>query len=192
MYNKYIKINDYNDFEYFVQKVNYFQDSMLREVEILSRGYVDRENRMYGDNGPYDIRVIIHTQHNSGYCIDLIFEEVTEYVFFSMYEIDVELVNDVDEIIMYLSQPGTTKRAYVKAKAMSYRILDKDCLGKKSLISQPIYINDAKLANDLGDDWVQCDSCSESWEVKKDQEFIVCPNCDMIYINPYSITKSEK
>ena len=184
MYKEFIKISGYNDFEHFVQKVNYFQDSIFREVEIISKGYVDSENRMYGDNEAYNIRTIIHTQHNNGYCIDLIFEDVTEYTFFSMYEIEVELVNDVDEIILYLSQPGTNKRSNITAKAMWYRVHEKDCLGRKLLLGQPIPINDTKFASILSDGWVQCELCSESWKASEYQEYIECPSCGVVYINP--------
>jgi hypothetical protein len=188
----YKKIQYYGDFDALLEKVGFFQDSLLREIEIISRGYVSKDNKMFGDIDPYDMRMIFHSQYAGGCCIDIIFHDVIKYSFIAAYEIVVNLDYDENDTVIYLSQPGTQARSFVKCKSLQYRVHRSGLLGRKLLLGSPIPTDNSCMTSVLDDTWLQCDSCSDAWEANLTQEFTQCPSCGLIYVNPLFSPKKKQ
>ncbi|MEN6520538.1 MAG: hypothetical protein ABFD46_05220 [Armatimonadota bacterium] len=129
MSSEYIVIDTQEAMDRFLWLVDGFHDALLREVGIVSQGYVDTGD-MYGDVAPSDMRLIIHSQFEETPYIEIIFRELKEFKWIDGYDLEPakgSVANDL--VTLFFS--SNSKNFLVSGKQMEYRILGRDCLGKQ-------------------------------------------------------------
>jgi hypothetical protein len=117
----------------FLKSIGYFHDALIREVGVINRGYVDPSGWMYGDLAPCDARLIFHSQYPEPACIEIIVEEVEvlKLEYYHVLDGEAEGVVTHDSITLLLGDSSTHESFMVSGKAMKYRILGREYLGKR-------------------------------------------------------------
>lgn len=172
----YTTIERQEDFEVFFNSVNWFHDSILRELSLVSRGYVDVDRKMWGDCEPSDLRLILQTQSDKAPCVEIIFEDVNLCSFLPDNIIEPSGTLKDGTIIFYLNK-NTSPTAI--AKHMKYRILSNKYLGKNLITIKNIPIGELKPLIKIERNWGQCPSCLEAWEYNPELDTTICPNCGL-------------
>lgn len=70
----------------FMEKMNYFHDSCIKEVKYLSGAYVDEDLAMYPVNDCRILRMIVQRQYKNNSMIELQFEGVKCFKLFPQYD----------------------------------------------------------------------------------------------------------
>lgn len=129
MNHKFTFIHDEASLNEFLKKADYMHDALLREVGILSRGYVGENRLMYGDVDPYDVRLVFHSQSKETPCFEIICEEVYKFRFEIGFSLDPSGLIDGEKISLYFIEGTGRERFMVSARLMRYRLLSRDYLG---------------------------------------------------------------
>lgn len=130
MSDEFMQIEDQAAFERFLVKVDSLHDALLREVGVLSRGYVDNRGYMFGDVAPYDARLVFHSQSAESPCIEVICEEVKQFAMESGLSPAPSGVVKKGHVEFYLAEGELRDRCKVVARKMKYRVLGKNHLGE--------------------------------------------------------------
>ena len=120
----------------FLERVDYLHDAMLRELVILSRGYVDERGFMFGDVEPYDARLIFQSQSPDSPCIELICEDVQKLAIAPRFPLDPSGSVAESGTVLYLAKGTCSDRYMVAAKAMRYRVHGRSLLGEEPRIGR--------------------------------------------------------
>ncbi len=169
-----VAIND------FLEKVHFLHDALLREVALISRGYVDSNLSMYEDAAPSDARLIFQTQFEDVPVIDVVFESIIELRIMGNSEFEPGGTYSESEVEFFLHEPNSRVTSVIVAKTMKYRILEKDRLGRALYIAREIPVGDLIACILLENGWIQCPSCSNSWkrgDEDTEPEVYRCPSC---------------
>lgn len=137
MSSQFIVIDSQQAMDDFLWQVDRFHDALLREVGIISRGYVTPGGGMLGDVAPSDARLVIHSQFPETPYIEIVCEELQSLRWEAGWDMDQAkgtVTNDGVELGF-----GPHPEDYmVSAKRMSYRILGREHLGKEPRTVQQI------------------------------------------------------
>lgn len=116
----------------FMDSVCGFHDAIIREVAIASRTYIDTNGWIHNVDGTADARFVIQTQFSQIPCIEIVLEEIQALRLDSKKMPDVGLIGIVNKDGSVVSgNPSKRGNEMVLAKAMRYRILGPDRLGKE-------------------------------------------------------------
>ena len=128
-----IELFDPDDLKSFIEKLGYFHDSILREMSVISRGYIDSNYLLCGDSAPFDARAIFQFQSDATPCIELIFYDVIEIHLFPRPLNEYSVVIEGGNIVMKSidEDANISRREVIKARRLKYRYMDKSCLGNK-------------------------------------------------------------
>lgn len=126
---KLIPIRTQSDFEEFLDVVDRLHDSILREAGLVSRGFVERDRRMFGDTEPTDARFLFQSQSPDFAGVEIFFEGVEAFLF--RPELPLEPDGNVHDagVTLYLGASHYGDRPRISASRMTYRLLDASCLG---------------------------------------------------------------
>jgi hypothetical protein len=171
---RYVDINSQDDLEGFLNKVDSFHDSILKEVAIVARGYVDATLQMYGDIEPFDVRCIIQQQSDESPYIDIVFESVTSVLLTSSFPLEPCGLVTEDNIKFFFSG---SKNASIVAEKMKYRILGMSLLGNRVTAVNEIACGKGEEAIALDDSWYQCPDCLDAFEFHGNKEYFRCKSC---------------
>lgn len=133
-------INDQQTLESFLTRVYGFHDALIREVSVISRGYVDHEGFMWGDVEPSDARIIIHSQFERCRVFELVLNGIRELRLKSSLELRAEGKANVDGVVIYPSGLECKIESIMSANVVAYRILEPETAGNKLNIVNPIPI----------------------------------------------------
>lgn len=182
----YTKIDSQAVLDRFLDDVHHFHDTVLRELALLARAYVDDELHMFGDADPYDARLVFQMQSADTPCVELVFEGVTEISFWSKMVLSPSGRYAEDGITVVLAKPFGGDFFGVKAQGAKYRVLDRSFLGQETLAVEPIPVGENQVALDLGDGWVQCPACSNVVQTTRPAKMVRCDDCGMVLEVPNS------
>lgn len=131
--NQFISINTQGSMDDFLKSIGYFHDALIREVGVINRGYVNPGGSMHGDLAPCDARLVFHSQYPEPACIEVIVEEVQVFKLehYHVLDGDAEGVVTQDSITLFLGDGSFREDFMVSGKAMKYRILGREHLGKE-------------------------------------------------------------
>lgn len=135
---KLIRIETQSGLDAFLDTVDRLHDSILREIGIVARGFVDGNRRMFGDTEPADARLLFQSQSPDFSCVEVFFEGVETLLVRPNLPIEPEGVVGDSTIRLYLGPSYYEERPLISAQRMSYRLLDASCLG-----SAPRFISSA-------------------------------------------------
>jgi hypothetical protein len=178
----YQNIKDIEEYRKFVDTIDHFHDSIVKEWILKNRSHIDKRGWMHDDFVGIDMRILFQTQEKK--CVDIIFEDVHNINCDFYYDLEVDCVFTNDEIIFYFN-----KYSFIQCKIIKYRLLGLEYLGSKPprLIDIPIGI--ILHAIQLNKEWLQCPECKNAIErVLFVDDIAKCPNCDnYIYFNDKNI-----
>jgi hypothetical protein len=128
----------------FLDSVGRFHDALVREVGIVNRGYVSPDGAMSGDMGPCDARLVFHTQFPPPACIEIILEDLQKFRLENCAVLwgDAQGVVGSAGISLSLGDRPYPEELMFSARAMRYRILGTEYLGKETRTVRPITTED--------------------------------------------------
>lgn len=172
MYNK---IKSQADLERFFDDVAGLHESILKEMSLISRGFVDKEGSCHGDCEPFDARLFFQQQRiGEALGIEIILTNVTH-----MLIIDTDLEFQDNEIQFDCNE---IRFGHIAAQYMKYRILGNEYLGNKLFWVDEIPYEDIEDSEFIDDTkWVMCRQCADAVEISNINEFGRCPICGTFY-----------
>ena len=177
----YAIVKSVDDIHHLLQQVNYFHDSLLREISVLSRGFVNEKLWMYGDSEPFDARLIFQMQNEIIPCIELIFEDILEIRLHPSALMEYGIRMDDNHFVMYQQDEKTNiiERDLIRSKYLRYRLLDRSLLGSELYLTEEIEENELPSALILSEDpnWIQCPLCQNTYAIRKKRRIVRCPKC---------------
>jgi len=129
------KISTNKEMNGFLSRADHFHDTIIREISIVARGYVDAEYSLHGDLDPFDARVFLQTQFSDMPGIELRFDEVTRFCVYPPYDLAPSGIVEEGRV-RFSFTPLRDEELQVVASAMRYRFLDSSCLGTGHLLTQ--------------------------------------------------------
>lgn len=127
-FKSYSIIEDQRALDSFFSCVNYFHDSLLKEVTILSRGYVNKDLFMHGDCAPQDIRLIVQMQSKETPCVEMLFKDIKTFNIESGFSLEPNGKIEDGLITIYFAEEEYKDLFKIVAKSMKYRILGEEYL----------------------------------------------------------------
>ncbi len=170
----YIEITTAEELEKFLYETVAFHDSMVKELQMINRGYVKKDKSMVTSHR-FDTRILIQSQWNpiafELVCIDtqhLSAIDPREYMgcsgkFIESPEKLIELSLDDDFI--------------VQCKKLFYKLCP-EYFGNYEHLGSQIPTDEMQQGISLGSNWWQCSNCSEAWQVDEGRKYSTCPKCN--------------
>ncbi len=173
---EYTEIKSSDELDQFLHEKVTFHDGMLKEMQIINRGYV-MENKSMNMDHSFDAKNLFQTQWDPVafelVCIGVSHLKATgaeEFMgssgkFIESPERLIELSLDGDFII--------------QCKQLFYKITPGLYGNSEHLGSQIPSVN-MVLATKLENNWRQCSECSNIWEVSSVLKIATCPSCNKV------------
>jgi hypothetical protein len=122
------------EMEQFLTLIGGFRDSVLREVALVGREYVDTNGWMYNSQSPADARMVIQTQFPQPACIEIVLEGLQVLRLergWSPDEHAIGILTDDGSVIPSRSRSIKAGSEMALAKSMRYRVLGREYLGRQ-------------------------------------------------------------
>jgi hypothetical protein len=176
----YQKISSQGDMDRLLGSIAGFHDSMTKEIHLTNRGYVQPDKSMAMSH-KYHAQVLIQSQWNP-FAIELLFVGIEELNLASPSEywgasgVVETVMKPLDTSRITMSFDSSLK---IVCSELHYRTRE-NWLGPKSFLRSEVPSPEAVPAKQIQDNWRQCSSCSDAWEVPIDEEFAYCPSCRIL------------
>lgn len=116
--------------EAFLDAVDHLHDAVLREVAIVSRGYVALDRWTSGDLSAGDARLFFQSQSADVAGVEVFCDSLVMIAFEPSIELEASGLVTPDEVTLFLEAETQSDRSRVVAKRMSYRLLGPSSLGE--------------------------------------------------------------
>ena len=145
------RISDQAAWQRCLEQFDYFHDSILREIYLISKGHVAQDCSMFDDQ-TWDARLIFQSQSKHTPGLELVLEGVAEFRV-ACVEPEPSLTFGRDGIELALAGAYWRKRSLIIAKSAQYRLLQTSVLGNQLRIGSPIvsahpYVQDSDVEHD--------------------------------------------
>jgi hypothetical protein len=130
------RINTQSDWNACFNAFDGFHDSILREVHLVSKGFVTPERKMYEDF-VWDARMIFQSQDKQSPGLELIFDGVSELRLDSTRLYDPQLRVGEGRVELLLTRESSLRAMNIVAKAVGYRLLGNEVLGDHPMVERP-------------------------------------------------------
>jgi len=174
--SNYIEIATAEELHVFLHETVTFHDSLIKEVQMINRGYV-MEDKSMNMGLQFDTRILVQSQWEpiafELLCIDtkkLLAIGPEEYMG-SRGEII-----DSPERLIKISLDGEFA---VECKKLFYK-LTLEAFGNYEHLGSQVPSDDMVQAELLNNNWWQCGGCSEAWQVDVGRKYSTCPKCNRV------------
>ena len=172
----YIEICTAEELEKFIHETVTFHDSMVKEVQMINRGYV-MENKSMDMSHQFDARILIQSQWDP--------------IAFELVCIDIKQLNvigsrdymgshgKVIEIPKKIIEISLDNEFIIQCKSLSYR-LTPELFGNYEHLGSQVPSDKMIEVTHLDLNWWQCDNCSEAWQIEAIRKYSTCPKCNSV------------
>ena len=178
--HSYQRISSQEDMDRLLASIAGFHDSMTKEIHLTNRGFVQPDKCMAMSH-KYDAQVLIQSQWDP-FAIELLFAGIEDMHLASPREYwgaggVVETgIKPLNSSRITMSFDNSLK---IVCSELLYRIRE-NWLGKESFLRSEVPSPEAVPAKTVQDNWRQCSSCRDAWEVPICEEFAYCPSCGLL------------
>lgn len=179
----YTEIATQIELDKFLDHVGYFHDSMIKELQMINRGYV-MKNKLMVMAHQFDTRILFQSQWDEIafelLCIDTREISVTDpEVFFDcvgkIIVLDSRLRDPPSQLIELSFDHGFS----LKCKRLFYKLCP-DLYGNYEHLGSQVPSDKMLKAGYLGSNWWLCENCCEAWEVDSGRMYSTCPKCNHV------------
>lgn len=121
----------------FIARVRGLHDAMLHEAVLLSPGYVDEGQQMWGDTDLPDARLIFQSQLDDVLAIRVDLKGVSRFEFNPRRELELEGEMKKGEVVFYLTGTDGSDVCEIRAFKAEYQMLGREFLGKGYKLVRP-------------------------------------------------------
>jgi hypothetical protein len=178
--HSYRRISSQDEMDRLLDSIAGFHDSLTKEIHITNRGYVQADKSMAMSH-KFDAQVLVQSQWNP-FAIELLFVGIEDLCLNSPRE-SWGASGVVETGIKPLGASRITMSFDHSLKIVCgellYRVRD-NWLGQQCFLRSEVPAPEAVSAKSIQDNWRQCSSCSDAWEVPICDEFAYCPSCGLL------------
>jgi len=136
--NRFQKITEEAAWERCFEQFDWFHDSILREVYLVSKGYVTAEREMFDDTA-CDARLIFQSQDECISGLELVLKGVTEFRMANTVALEPSISLTEAGFELALGGEQMRSRSLIVANSAWYRLLRADVLGEQLRIGSLSY-----------------------------------------------------
>lgn len=172
----YTEIKSPDELERFLHEKVTFHDGMLKEMQIINRGYVMKNKSMNMDHR-FDAKLLFQTQWDP-IAFELVCIGVNHFNATGPEEFMGSSGRFIDspEQLIELSLDGDF---IIQCKQLFYKITP-ELHGNNEHLGSQVPSTEMVSATKLDRNWRQCGECSNAWEVSPEIEIATCPSCDKV------------
>lgn len=174
----YIEIKSQEELNQFLYETVTFHDGMLKEMQVINRGYVMKDKSMNMDHR-FDSKILFQTQWEpiafELVCIGINHLNITSSEEFTGSPSEGEFVDSpVQQIELSLDGDFV-----IQCEKLFYKITPK-FHGNSEHFGSQVPSTNMVQATKLENIWRQCGNCSNAWEISLVFKIATCPSCNKI------------
>ena len=157
-----------------------FHDSMTKELHIINRGYIAEDLGMLMSH-QFDAQILVQSQWKP-YALELMFCKVLHLNisgagdYWGSSGSVKNITSLVERVEITMSFDNSLE---ITAEQLFYRVRN-EWLGKRAFLGLEVPSPEAIVAEQTEDNWRQCSHCYNIWEASLEEQFILCPSCNLL------------
>jgi hypothetical protein len=183
----YIEVTNADELKAFEDVIDGFVDAVIKEMHILNRSFVQKDDRWLVTGAGFDVQVIFQSQ-NRDHDVEVILRGVR-----SPSHIDPDVFDD--GMLCSIKETKSWPEREIKigglcGSQLFYRTRDK--AGERPVLGPEIPSPVAFPATPLDSDWRQCSQCCDAWKELESVTYSRCPSCGQLNGEPVDQRKLER
>ncbi len=173
---EYTEIKSAEELEVFLHQTVTFHDSILKELQMINRGYV-MENKSMNMDHRFDVKILFQTQWEP-IAFKLICENVKHLSATGPEEFmgSSGKFTESPEQLIDLSLDG---EFVIQCERLFFK-LTPELHGNNEHLGSQVPSSDMISAEILEKEWRQCGNCSDAWEAPLARKISTCPSCNQV------------